>query len=256
MRIVEDYPIRPGAENHLTRRIDTKSRTVGDVNYPPTFDDISERTLNRAGLRQHLSMLAHGPLSPFEEGLIATWGNDPMDILTPLIRIGGRGVYGYLLDAGGSGGRTRTLYSARGDAIRVSNREAPLVNMGLGPIDYFMLATAAIALGRFLVRRAIAKRATPTVRKGPNPDQEALTLREQIVLEEAKAGGGREIMSNLADTPRLVANYGRGNWVKMEHVQKFSDGGQVNVHWFRNKTTGQNVEFKFKIRDDQGTLNR
>ena len=26
------------------------------------------------------------------------------------------------------------------------------------------------------------------------------------------------------------------------------DGRQVNVHWFRNQTTGQNVEFKFKYR--------
>lgn len=26
------------------------------------------------------------------------------------------------------------------------------------------------------------------------------------------------------------------------------DGRQVNVHWFRNQTTSQNVEFKFKYR--------
>ncbi len=53
-------------------------------------------------------------------------------------------------------------------------------------------------------------------------------------------------MKDLADEPRLKANYGDGDWVKMQHTHKSPDGKNTVVHWFRNKTTGQNVEYKFK----------
>ena len=52
------------------------------------------------------------------------------------------------------------------------------------------------------------------------------------------------IMTNLADSPRLNAVYGPGQWVKMEHVHRSLNGVNVVVHWFRNLATGQNVEFK------------
>jgi hypothetical protein len=83
------------------------------------------------------------------------------------------------------------------------------------------------------------------------------TLAEQIALNEARAGAGREIIgsSALGDMPRLVDNYGPGEWVKMELVHHNPDGSQINIHWFRNKTTDQNVEFKFKIRDPRAPRN-
>lgn len=56
---------------------------------------------------------------------------------------------------------------------------------------------------------------------------------------------GTQIMANLADESRLVANYGSGEWVKMQWVHRGPDGNTV-IHWFQNKATGMNVEYKFK----------
>ena len=85
-------------------------------------------------------------------------------------------------------------------------------------------------------------------------------MEEQIVLKSAKSGGGREIVgtSQLGDLPRLEAVHGPGEWVKMEYIHIRPDNRQINVHWFRNKTTGQEVEFKFKFReaDKVGNIGR
>jgi hypothetical protein len=51
-------------------------------------------------------------------------------------------------------------------------------------------------------------------------------------------------MANLGDTPRLVANYGDGEWVKMQYVLRGTQSN-VTVHYFRNLTTKMDVEFKF-----------
>ena len=67
-------------------------------------------------------------------------------------------------------------------------------------------------------------------------------------MDSAKAGDGRIIMRNLSDEPRLVANYGPGEWVRMENVGRGSTTN-ITVHWFRNLSKpGQNVEFKFTVR--------
>jgi hypothetical protein len=52
------------------------------------------------------------------------------------------------------------------------------------------------------------------------------------------------IIENLGDAPRLDACYGAGEWVKMQYVLRGATRN-VTVHWFRNLTNGQNVEFKF-----------
>ena len=52
-------------------------------------------------------------------------------------------------------------------------------------------------------------------------------------------------MRNLGDEPRLAVNYGEGDWVKMQYVLRGTNGN-VTVHYFRNLTTKQDVEFKFK----------
>ena len=83
--------------------------------------------------------------------------------------------------------------------------------------------------------------------KGRIPDQPPATLAQQLALEEAKAGSGNIIMKNLADTPRLESLYEPGKWVKLEHVHRSLDGTNIVIHWFRNLTTGQNVEYKFKL---------
>jgi hypothetical protein len=91
--------------------------------------------------------------------LVNTWGKDPVDTLIPLIKIGDEGLVGYILDTGGSGGRTRTLYSRSGVKLREFSTEAPLINMGLGPIDYFLLAAGAVSLGKYAIGKFVAKRA-------------------------------------------------------------------------------------------------
>ncbi len=89
--------------------------------------------------------------------------------------------------------------------------------------------------------------------RGAIPDEEPTNLKEKLLLEDAKAGNAKPIQGGsddpLGDAPRLVAIYG-GNpedWFKITSNQAFFiNGASVQVHWFRNDKTGQNVELKFK----------
>lgn len=83
------------------------------------------------------------------------------------------------------------------------------------------------------------------VLKGPIADAVPRNLPEQLALGAARDGQGTVIMRNLADAPRLVANYGEGDWVKMQYVLRGTDSN-VTVHYFRNLTSKMDVEFKFK----------
>ena len=88
---------------------------------------------------------------------------------------------------------------------------------------------------------------------GSIPDEAPTNLPEQLLLQDAKAGSGIQILGGspkpLGDAPRLVANYGGepADWVKMTSNQTaVIDGAIVEVHWFSNIQTSQDVEFKFK----------
>ncbi|GAB78171.1 RHS repeat-associated core domain-containing protein [Austwickia chelonae] len=83
------------------------------------------------------------------------------------------------------------------------------------------------------------------VLKGPIADAVPRNLPEQLALGAARDGQGTVIMRNLVDTPRLVANYGEGEWVKMQYVLRGTDSN-VTVHYFRNLISNLDVEFKFK----------
>jgi hypothetical protein len=84
------------------------------------------------------------------------------------------------------------------------------------------------------------------VLKGPIADAVPRNLPQQLALGAAKdAHQGNIIMRNLDDTDRLIANYGPGEWVKMQYVLRGTDSNVV-VHYFRNLTTKMDVEFKFK----------
>lgn len=89
--------------------------------------------------------------------------------------------------------------------------------------------------------RATAKQ----VLKGAIADVVPKNLAQKLALEEAKSGAGEVIIRNLGDSARLQAVHGPGQWVKMQHVHKALDGSMMVIHWFRNLTTGMNVEFKF-----------
>ena len=84
-----------------------------------------------------------------------------------------------------------------------------------------------------------------SVLKGPIADVVPRSLVEQLALAEARKGLGDVIMTRLADAPRLVANYGAGEWVKMEYILRGANS-KVVVHYFMNLATGLMVEFKFK----------
>ena len=77
------------------------------------------------------------------------------------------------------------------------------------------------------------------------PDVTPNDLCEQLALAEAKASAGRPIMGEMADAPRLVALYGPGPWIKMQHTHTCSNSRKVVIHYFSNGR-GLNVELKFK----------
>ncbi|GEM_PF-2342794 len=131
--------------------------------------------------------------------------------------------------------------------------------LGLG--GAFLSAAAEYIRGGASTPPAVEVPDPAPVLKGPIPNVEPTNLSEQLALEEALANPGDQIMSNLADAPRLEANYGDGQWVKMQWVHRIPSGakilgpnGQVIspagdnivVHFFKNTYTGQTVEFKFK----------
>ncbi|WP_307624200.1 polymorphic toxin-type HINT domain-containing protein [Streptomyces sp. V3I7] len=85
--------------------------------------------------------------------------------------------------------------------------------------------------------------------KGPIPDKIPHDYYDQLAMQGAKApGAGTVIMRNLGDTPRLEANYGPGEWVKMQSTLDDASGKAIRtVHWFRNLDNEMNVEYKFKL---------
>lgn len=89
--------------------------------------------------------------------------------------------------------------------------------------------------------------------QGAIPDEIPRNLPEQLLLQDAKAGNCKVIRRGtdrlLGDAPRLIALYGGNSedWDKMTSIEAFEiNGYSVQVHWFRNSQTLQDVEFKFK----------
>jgi hypothetical protein len=157
--LVEDYHIYFGEADQLERRVTPHDNPVGDVNWR-TYTEDSVLHLTPTGLQNHLSQLAHGPLEPFEAGLVATWGKDPSDVITPLIRIGDKGIAGLVVESGGWGRRARTLYSRSGDVVlREGITEPGVVSEGLGPLDWVLVVGGVAALGRLALAKYAAKRA-------------------------------------------------------------------------------------------------
>jgi hypothetical protein len=60
------------------------------------------------------------------------------------------------------------------------------------------------------------------------------------------SGEGKEVIPShhLKDTPRLVDNYGPGEWVKMETKRVMPDGNQISVDWFKNKKRGKGLSLR------------
>lgn len=65
-------------------------------------------------------------------------------------------------------------------------------------------------------------------------------LSEQLTLEEAKSGQGTEIMRGRINDPKWA------DWQKMSHTHTTYDGKTIEIHYWRNPTTGETTGFKFK----------
>lgn len=113
-----------------------------------------------------------------------------------------------------------------------------------------------VTFGQTPLRRLGGKVPDPApVLEGPNPNVEPTNLSEQLALEEAAANEGSTIMTNLVDAPRLEANYGDGEWVKVQWVHRSPSGSFIQpepgdlitnpsgnnivVHFFKNIYRGQ-----------------
>jgi len=234
--IVESLTIRPDNENRLDRIIvkqDVGKSLMGPHRHAK---DESVYYLNPSGLRAHLSQMT-GPLNLFEEGLIGTWGHDGQDQLTPLICIGRRGIVGYIVDRGGTGMRIRTIYTRRGDVLRQTSSEVPLVNMGLGAIDWAMLIMGAGAIGRVAVAELVAKRAVASeaaeigvemtsseqrLASSAHEPAATATMDEPGQPVSGSSSGGARGGSGLGPAPRPR----RLQWGRWEDYPKVKRGGR------------------------------
>ncbi|WP_051839835.1 RHS repeat-associated core domain-containing protein [Streptomyces sp. NRRL F-5126] len=108
-------------------------------------------------------------------------------------------------------------------------------------------ATASDGSADPLKRLSESESAKPN--KGPIPDHIPNDYYDQLAMQGAKApGAGTVILRTLGDTPRLEANYGPGQWVKMQSTLDDASGKAIRtVHWFRNLDNGDNFEYKFKL---------
>jgi len=69
-----------------------------------------------------------------------------------------------------------------------------------------------------------------------------INLKEQIAMQEAKAGAGKEIIpANKIGDPRFAG----GDWAKFEFVHRAPDGTNYTIHYMKNLRTGEMVDFKF-----------
>lgn len=68
-------------------------------------------------------------------------------------------------------------------------------------------------------------------------------LPEQLTLEEAKAGAGKEIME---DKEMKDPRYPKDEWMKIQHIHTTPSNQNINIHYWENIHTGEREGFKFK----------
>ena len=77
------------------------------------------------------------------------------------------------------------------------------------------------------------------------PRTEPCDLSEQITLEEAKAlqdDEEKEIMKDKIKDPR----YPGDKWKKVQHTHDLLNKEKINIHYWKDKETGEKQDFKFK----------
>jgi RHS repeat-associated protein len=66
-------------------------------------------------------------------------------------------------------------------------------------------------------------------------------LEEQLALDEAKAGEGESFMGDKVNDPRYKDTHD-----KMRHNHPHPDGTNTEIHYWKNRDTGETSGFKFK----------
>jgi hypothetical protein len=152
----KEYPIYLGAQNEFKSKL--KHDTILGIETSKVVADNSYRILNAAGLSSYMRDITKGVLTPFEESILANWGDrEKFDTVVPIYAVN-VGLFGYELVSGGSGDRIHRVYSRLGEQLSETHSEAALVSEGLGPIDYVLGGAAALGIGKFLLSK-LAKRA-------------------------------------------------------------------------------------------------
>lgn len=202
-----------------TEMVSTSPATVASggpivqaVDHPKQY-----RQATQAGVEERLIELNNGgPLTDFEKKLVSEWvpkSGEEGKTLTPIKGINSQGnkmdkeVQAYKITAGGSGQLQTTYYDRNGKVLRdAGTNEPPLVNEGLGPIEYLgyaklgkdLLTNVGKRVGEKLFAReaaSVTKAETGTVVR--TAEQElaktetstaARSAEQQIASESEKAG--------------------------------------------------------------------
>jgi RHS repeat-associated protein len=208
--VQEATAIYPGSE-YKVNLIRTREYQCNGCECETTYANTVTVTANREGLKSHLTKLAGGALTSFEQSLVDKWTDYDSPKLTPLLRVGGGGTVGYELTTGHTGDRVTTLYTRSGEEVREFHAEVGLVNMGLGAIDYINLARGALSLakgiGKFAAKRGAA--GAESLRLGGGKGSDPIPASE---IEEF--AGGRPASTTRAFVHDLSNVTGRGAYVR------------------------------------------
>ncbi|MEU5261561.1 hypothetical protein [Amycolatopsis sp. NPDC021455] len=201
------FPITVGDRTHLT--LDEHWERVpgpGDQHdLPSVFVRDGRWEMTEAALHAYLVRMA-GPLTQFEEHLVANWNR-----LHTAPQFDGGRIIGYTTRTGGSGDYLYQVWDPTGKEVFRWHDEPPLVNEGLGPIDYVLLAHGAFQLGTALARvaaRLAAKGLTTAVARNIVLSLRLATSRLSRVTASAMEGveGGLAVpgLTSGGSVPSLV----------------------------------------------------